>query len=93
VSKSVVAGKNIQLNSGDVVTIHAGNLLTLDAGEFAELTGAKRTEVKAGLARIVLETDGTIGLYGQKIHLGATEIVTIDAGQEVRIKSRKINLN
>jgi type VI secretion system secreted protein VgrG len=93
VSKTVLAGKHIQLNSGDVVTVHAGNLLTLDAGEFAELTGAQRTEVKAGLSRIVLELDGTIGVYGKKIHLGATEIVTIDAADEVRVRAGKINLN
>lgn len=93
VSKSVLAGKHIQLNSGDVVTVHAGNLLTLDAGEFAELTGAQRAEVKAGLARIVLEMDGTVGVYGKKIHLGATEVVTIDAKDEVLIRSGKIHLN
>lgn len=93
VSKSVLAGKHIQLNSGDVVTVHAGNLLTLDAGEFAELTGAQRTEVKAGIARIVLEMDGTVGVYGKKIHIGATEVVTIDATDEVSIRGGKINLN
>ncbi|MCM2438413.1 type VI secretion system tip protein VgrG [Agrobacterium vitis] len=92
-SKNLAVGRFLSINSGSVIDVHADERLEIDSGETLDLSAAQSVEIIAGESRIVLERDGTVGIYGKTINIGATKSVNIDAGEHVAIRAKKIDLN